>query len=161
MADYTKIVTALEIKLNALIGRPAVIQFENTTVTLPNTGLALETFLLPAQTVYTTLGVDAKGIESGVYQINVIAKLFTKFSGGNRGRGSSSTKKGKLEIYSDTNLHSFLSPYSDMTNLTANKLYPGFLEFRIIRRMSPRQKSCVRFICFQEFAVSFATQHDL
>jgi hypothetical protein len=54
-----------------------------------------------------------------IYKIDVITKLFTKFGSGNRGRGSSSAEKGELEIYSDTDLHSFLSPYSDRREISA------------------------------------------
>jgi len=118
MADYTKIVTAIEIKLNALIGRPAVIQFENTTVTLPNTGLALETFLLPAQTVYTTLGVNAKGNESGVYQINVIAQT-------NIGRGAALTLAQTLRDYFHRGL--YLTLDTTVTRIEKSILGPGFI----------------------------------
>ena len=118
MADYTKIVAALETKLSTLVGLPTTVQFENTTVTLPNTGLALETFLLPAQTVYTTLGVDAKGNESGVYQINVISQT-------DIGRGAALALAQTLRDFFYRGL--YLTQNTTVTRIAKSVLGPGFI----------------------------------
>lgn len=74
MADYSKIAQILDTKLSTMSGLPSFVQYENTTITLPNTGLALEAWLIPSESVYNTLGVLAKAEESGVYQVNIVSK---------------------------------------------------------------------------------------
>ena len=118
MADYTKIVTAIETKLKTLVGLPEIIEFENTTVTLPNTGLALETFLLPAPTVYTTLGADAKGNESGVYQINVVSQT-------DIGRGAALVLAQTLRDFFHRSL--YLTLDTTVTRIEKSVLGPGFI----------------------------------
>ena len=92
MADYTKITQLLDTKLAAITGLPSVVQYENTTVTLPNTGLTLEVNILPSESVYNDIGVDAKPVESGIYQITVISKS-------NIGRATSLAFAQKLRDY--------------------------------------------------------------
>jgi hypothetical protein len=74
MADYSKIAQILDTKLSTMSGLPSSVQYENTTITLPNTGLALEAWLIPSESVYNTLGILAKAEESGVYQVNIVSK---------------------------------------------------------------------------------------
>jgi hypothetical protein len=81
MANYEYIAQALDIKLATLLGLPSVVQNENTVVTFPNTGLALEVFLLPGDTDIATLFPNAPSHETGVFQINVVAPV-------NTGRGA-------------------------------------------------------------------------
>ena len=74
MADYSPIAQALDIRLSLLTGLPSFVQYDNMTVDLPDTGLALEANLIPSETIFRTLGADAKGKESGVYQITVVSQ---------------------------------------------------------------------------------------
>lgn len=92
MADYTKITQLLDAKLAAITGLPSVVQYENTTIALPNTGLALEVNILPSESVYNDIGIDAKPVESGIYQVTVISKL-------NIGRAASLAFAQKLRDY--------------------------------------------------------------
>lgn len=74
MAKYDEIAIALDERLKAMTNLPSIVQFENTSVTTPEDELSLESFLLPSETTHTTLGENAPGNESGVYQINVVSK---------------------------------------------------------------------------------------
>lgn len=74
MANQNKISQALDIKLSQLTGLPSIVQYENTTISLPSTGLALESFFIPARSSYPTLGTDAPAHEAGVYQVNVVSQ---------------------------------------------------------------------------------------
>ena len=73
MANQSKISQALDIKLGQLSGLPSTVQYENTTVELPDTGLSLEVYIIPGRTSYPTLGINAPADEYGIYQVNVVA----------------------------------------------------------------------------------------
>lgn len=92
MADYSKIAQALDTKLSIMPGLPSSVQYENTTITLPNTGLALETWLIPSESVYPAVGITAKAEESGIYQITIVAKP-------NIGRGTAMTMAQTIRDY--------------------------------------------------------------
>ena len=57
-----------------MVGLPSTVQYENTSVELPDTGLSIEAFVIPGKTRYTTLGLDAPADEYGIYQINVVSQ---------------------------------------------------------------------------------------
>ncbi len=94
MADYSEIAKALDIRLGVLTGLPDTVQYDNTIVELSETGISLEATLLPSETTYTTLGLNAKGNESGVYQITVVTQTKT-----GRGLGMAMAQKIRDHFY--------------------------------------------------------------
>jgi hypothetical protein len=72
VADNNKIAEALDIKLSQFSSLPTVVQYENTMLDMPDEELGIESFFIPGESTYPTIGANAPAKEFGIYQINVV-----------------------------------------------------------------------------------------
>ena len=116
MADYSPIAQALDIRLSLLTGLPSFVQYDNMIVDLPDTGLSLEANLIPSETIFRTLGVNAKGKESGVYQITVVSQT-------NIGRSDTYEMADKIRNHFNRGLN--LTKSSIVVRIERATIHPG------------------------------------